>query len=183
MLPWTALELEFCKTCDYKPVIGRDPSQPHIEKARKEFRARFMCEDGKDSGVPGVLVATNVSKKWKLKGQGGGKFYLNANRDLFIVGVRSTAISRISGNVGCDCCDWVCDVRRRNGIGPDQEEPDHTVRSLLAWDANDRPRPRVLFEVEYKIRGRRSPKTRLCFPFGKPLPPCLRAHQDLPKTT
>lgn len=161
MLPWTSLEMEFCKTRDYKPAIG-DPSNRHVEKAKEEFRARFMCEDGKDSGVPGVLVATNVSENWDLKERIDAKFYLNANRDLFILQVPSTAHARAHIKVSSACDNWVngnmgrliaAEDARRTIIGPAQEEPDVALRPMLPWDANDTPRPRVMIEVEYKNRG------------------------------
>jgi len=150
VLPWTALELEFCKTRDYKPAIGT-PRKPQIEKAREEYRARFMCEEGKDSGVPGVLVATNVGKKWDDYEAGGSKFYLNANRDLFMLGISSTARALTTPYVVGDCGNWeqkqnmsaliVGGIRCHTRFGPDQEEPDVSWWPMLPWDANATGRP------------------------------------------
>lgn len=162
-IEWVELEKKFCcRDNEYRPTT-KVPSIKQLKRAAKEFRRRFMCADGEDSGVPGVLVATEVDQaKWRRSEQTMGcKFLLTAAGDLFMISVPSPVHQTVLDKTQFMSSTWLSTLgfpvlmnsaTNRRGEGM---EPDITIRPLLPWDAADSPnsRPRVMIEVEYKHRG------------------------------
>lgn len=159
---WAKLELDFCRQGHYKPQVGT-PSDAQIESAAEEFKRRFMSDTGRDSGVPGVLVATNVDRAaWgTMLDRYSHKFVLTSSNELFMIQlaslVHTLVVHRLREAVGQRV---ETQLHTRNLIFCFQEVPSRGRRPDLAicpahpWNPkNDRNRPRVICEVEYKHRG------------------------------
>jgi len=142
------------------------PSLTQLNSAAKEFRRRFMCADGQDCGVPGILVATGVDAElWLAKSeQTAYKCLLADSGDLFMISVPSPVHSKIMEETQNMIKTWLTGFGPLNGLmslsmnrtnRTLRAEPDFDIHPELPWDAADsaNPKPRVLIEVEYKHRG------------------------------
>jgi len=88
--------------------IRNEPLKEQLELARQEWLDRFMKDDGKDSGVPAVLVATNVPQSWTPhESIGGTCLLLTEDGNLFVTKVSSPAhgVARggLTGRIGAYC--------------------------------------------------------------------------------
>lgn len=160
---WTSLEKAFEANRTYKSVVG-EPSEEQLELARQEWIDRFMKDDGKDSGVPAVLVATNVPKSWEpCESLNHACLLLTEDGDLFMRKVRTDACGAVSGavigNFGIYC--HLTQTTKFIGIATAVRkyltgamiEPDIVVRPTFSWDSNDNHKARGMIELEHKHRG------------------------------
>lgn len=168
MEDWSELERNFCRRDNvYRPAQGV-PSLTQLDSAAKEFHRRFMSAEGKDSGVPGVLVATAVDAElWfeKSEHEARHKCLLTDSGDLFLIHVPSQVHEKTVEETNDMIKAW---LRGLGGPLPElittstnltdrflRGTPDFHVHPSLPWNAadGDLPKSRVVIEVEYKHRG------------------------------
>jgi len=171
---WASLEKDFEAHRPYKSCSGK-PSKKQLELACQEWIDRFMKEDGKDSGVPGVLVATNVPQSWIPQESNNTCFLLTEDGNLYVKKVptpaHSVARGDVVGRIGvfCEATNTSMYIllqhaarRRLAGVFREikmfqrlgvQIEPDYLLVPKYSWDANDNGKARGVIEIEYKHRG------------------------------
>lgn len=168
MEDWSELERSFCRRDNvYRPAQGV-PSLAQLDSAAKEFHRRFMSAEGKDSGVPGVLVATAVDAElWfeKSEHEARHKCLLTDSGDLFLIHVPGQVHEKTVEETNDMIKAW---LRGLGGPLPElittstnltdrflRGTPDFHIHPSLPWNAadGDLPKSRVVIEVEYKHRG------------------------------
>lgn len=158
------MEKDFEAHRPYKSIVYRGkPLKEQLELARQEWVDRFMKDDGKDSGVPAVLVATNVPQSWTPDESNNTCLVLTEDGNLYVKKVPNPAHAVAHGEVTASIGVFraatqtedfisVPDAMRRLLAGA-ATEPDILLIPTFSWDGNDNGKARGMIEIEYKHRG------------------------------
>lgn len=154
---WASLEKDFEAHRPYKSIVYRGkPLKEQLELASQEWVDRFMKDDGKDSGVPAVLVATNVPQSWTPDESNNTCLVLTEDGNLYVKKVPNPARAVAHGEVTARIGVFRAATQTEDFISVlagAATEPDILLIPTFSWDGNDNGKARGMIEIEYKHRG------------------------------